>query len=97
MINQIFKHLGELKKMNIKLVIIGNIFAISAKEYKEEKNVYVQFLNKTESGGAEIIKVKMTDKADIAALKENASVRIPVKVSSYNNALYYTQAEAMLK
>ena len=47
--------------MNTKLVIIGNIFAISAKEYKEEKNVYAQFLNKTETGGAEIIKVKMTD------------------------------------
>ena len=83
--------------MNSKLIIMGSIYAIAIKEFKEEKTVYVQFLNKTDSGGVEIQQVKMIEKNDIAILKEGLNVKIPIKISSFNNKLYYTQIEPIVK
>ena len=83
--------------MNTKLVIIGHIYAIAKKSFKEEETTYAQFLNKTDNGGVEIQQVKMTDNQDIASLKEGLNVKIPVKVSSFNNKMYFTQGEPMLK
>jgi len=83
--------------MNTKLIITGSIYAIATKEFKEEKNIYAQFLNKNENGGVEVLQVKMTDKADISILKENMNVKIPVKISTFNGNLYYTQVEPMIK
>jgi len=83
--------------MNSKLIIMGSIYAIAIKEFKEEKTVYVQFLNKTDNGGVEIQQVKMTEKNDIAILKEGLNVKIPIKISSFNNKLYYTQIESIVK
>jgi hypothetical protein len=76
---------------------MGSIYAIATKEFKEEKNIYVQFLNKNENGGVEILQVKMTNNNDIVSLKENMAVKIPVKVTSFNNNMYYTQIEPLLK
>ena len=83
--------------MNSKLIIMGSIYAIAIKEFKEEKTVYVQFLNKIDNGGVEIQQVKMTEKNDIAILKEGLNVKIPIKISSFNNKLYYTQIEPIVK
>lgn len=83
--------------MNTKLILNGQVYAIAKKSFKDEENVYVQFLNKTDNGGIEVLQVKMTDKADIATLKEGAPVKIPVKVSQFNNKLFFTQVEAVIK
>lgn len=83
--------------MNTKLIIMGSVYAVAKKSFKEEETVYAQFLNKTENGGVEIQQVKMTDSQDILNIKENVNVKIPVKVSSFNNKMYFTQVEPMLK
>ncbi len=83
--------------MNTKLIMVGQVYAIAKKFFKDEENVYVQFLNKTDNGGIEVLQVKMTDKSDIATLKEGLQVKIPVKVSQYNGKLFFTQVETMVK
>jgi len=83
--------------MNTKLIFIGQIYAIAKKQFEEQETVYAQFLNKQENGGVEIQQVKMTDIADIQNLKEGQSVKIPVKVSSFQNKLYFTQIEPIVK
>lgn len=83
--------------MNTKILLIGAVYAIAKKSFNDEDTTYVQFLNKIDNGGVEIQQVKLTDKADISIIKEGANVKIPVKVSSYQNKLFYTQVEPMLK
>ncbi len=83
--------------MNTKLILTGQVYAIAKKTFQEEETVYVQFLNKLENGGVEIQQVKLVEKADIATIKEGVSVKIPVKVSSYQNKLFFTQTEAIIK
>ena len=83
--------------MNTKLIIIGQIYAIAKKQYEDQETVYAQFLNKQENGGVEIQQVKMTEITDIQGLKEGQTVKIPVKVSSYQNKLYFTQIEPIVK
>jgi len=83
--------------MNTKLLLIGTVYAVAKKSYNEEDTIYVQFLNKIDNGGVEIQQVKLTDKKDIEVIKEGVAVKIPVKVSSYQNKLFFTQVEPILK
>lgn len=83
--------------MNTKLILAGQVYAIAKKTFQEEETVYIQFLNKVDNGGVEIQQVKLVEKADIATIKEGVSVKIPVKVSSYQNKLFFTQTEAIIK
>ena len=83
--------------MNTKILLIGQVYAIAKKMYKEEEVTYVQFLNKSENGGVEIQQVKLTDKNDSLTIKEGVNVRIPVKVSSFENKMFFTQSESILK
>lgn len=83
--------------MNTKLIITGNVYAVAKKNFKDEETTYAQFLNKTDNGGVEIQQVKMTDTQDILSIKENVNVKIPVKVSSFNNKMYFTQVEPLIK
>lgn len=83
--------------MNSKLLLIGQVYAIAKKMYKEEEVTYVQFLNKSENGGVEIQQVKLTDKSDSLSIKEGINVKIPVKVSSFENKMFFTQSEPILK
>jgi hypothetical protein len=83
--------------MNTKLILAGQVYAIAKKTFQEEETVYVQFLNKVENGGVEIQQVKLIDKSDLVTIKEGISVKIPVKVSSYQNKLFFTQVEPIIK
>lgn len=83
--------------MNTKLIITGSIYAISKKSFEGQETVYAQFLNKKDDGGVEIQQVKITDSQDVALLKEGLNVKIPVKVSPYQNKLFFTQVEPLLK
>ena len=83
--------------MNTKILLVGQVYAIAKKMYKEEEVTYVQFLNKSENGGIEIQQVKLTDKNDSVTIKEGVNVRIPVKVSSFENKMFFTQSEPILK
>jgi len=83
--------------MNTKIILIGKIYAIAKKQFEEQETVYAQFLNKQDNGGVEIQQVKITDIEDIQNLKEGQNVKIPVKVSSYQNKLYFTQIEPGIK
>lgn len=83
--------------MNTKLVLLGSIYAVAKKSYKEEETIYAQFLNKKEDGTIDIQKVKMTDKNDILTIKEGQNIKIPVLISSYEGKLYFTQSEAIIK
>ena len=75
----------------------GSIYAISKKSFEGQETVYAQFLNKKDDGGVEIQQVKITDAQDVALLKEGLNVKIPVKVSSYQNKMFFTQVEPILK
>lgn len=83
--------------MNTKIILLGNIYAIAKKIYNEDETTYCQFLNKKEDGSIDILKVKMTVKADIETLQENQTVKIPVKIVSFDGKMFYTQEEAILK
>lgn len=83
--------------MNTKLIMTGSIYAISKKSFEGQETVYAQFLNKKDDGGVEIQQVKITDAQDVALLKEGLNVKIPVKVSSYQNKMFFTQVEPILK
>ena len=83
--------------MNTKLIIAGSIYAISKKSFEGQETIYAQFLNKKDDGGVEIQQVKITDPQDVGVLKEGINVKIPVKISSYQNKLYFTQIEPILK
>ncbi len=83
--------------MNTKLIILGQVYAIAKKTFENQETVYTQFLNKQENGGVEIMQVKMTHKEDISTLKEGLNIKIPIKVSSYQGKLYYTQIEPIIK
>ena len=83
--------------MNTKILLIGQVYAVAKKMYKEEEVTYVQFLNKSENGGVEIQQVKLTDKSDSLSIKEGINVKIPVKVSSFENKMFFTQSEPILK
>ncbi|MDX9900901.1 MAG: hypothetical protein RBT22_05330 [Aliarcobacter sp.] len=83
--------------MNTKILLIGQVYAVAKKMYKEEEVTYVQFLNKSENGGVEIQQVKLTDKNDSLSIKEGVNVKIPVKVSSFENKMFFTQSESILK
>ena len=83
--------------MNTKIILAGSIYAISKKNFEGQDTIYAQFLNKTETGGVEIQQVKMIDTSDIQSMKEGANVKIPVKISSYQNKMFFTQVESMLK
>jgi hypothetical protein len=39
----------------------------------------------------------MIDSIDIANLKEGQNIKIPVKISSYQNKIFFTQVEPSLK
>jgi len=83
--------------MNTKIIFIGQVYAVAKKQFEEQETVYAQFLNKQDNGGVEIQQVKMTELSDIQNLKEGQAVKIPVKVSSYQNKLYFTQIEPIVK
>lgn len=83
--------------MNTKILLVGQIYAVAKKSFKEEETTYVQFLNKNENGGVEIVSVKLTEEIDIKNIKENILVQIPVKISSFNNKLFYTQIDKIVK
>lgn len=83
--------------MNTKILLVGQIYAISKKTFEDKEVVNVQFLNKLENGGVEIVSVKLTEEIDIKNIKENILVQIPVKISSFNNKLFYTQIDKIVK
>jgi ATP-dependent Zn protease len=87
----------EVIIMNIKILFIGTIYAVAKKAYNDEETVYAQFLNKTENGGVEIQQVKITEQNDLTHIKEGQNIKIPVKISSYQNKIYFTQIEPMVK
>ncbi len=79
--------------MQNKLIFVGNIYAIAKKMYEDKETVNIQFLNKLPNGGIEIIQVKLTDENDSKTIKEGELVQIPIKVTSFNGKIYYTQVE----
>lgn len=84
--------------MNPKVIVIGSVYATAKKEFNGETTVYAQFLNQDEkNGGVEVLKIKMSINSDIENLKQGQQVKIPVKISSYQGQLFYTQTEPILK
>lgn len=82
---------------NTKLLVQGQVYAVARKLFEDKETVNVQFLNKLESGGVEILQVKLTNEMDSKSIKENSEVQISVKVSQYNGKLFYTQLEPIIK
>ena len=73
--------------------INGKIITVLEKMYEDKKTVYAQFLMVSESKGMEIIKVKITNEADIQKLEKDLVVSVPVSVVAVNGNLYYSQAD----
>jgi hypothetical protein len=83
--------------MNTKILLVGQVYAIAKKMFEDKETTNVQFLNKLENGGVEILQIKLTINEDALNIKENTNVKIPIKISSYQGKLYYTQVEPILK
>ncbi len=73
--------------------INGKIITVLEKMYEDKKTVYAQFLMESEAKGMEIIKVKITNEADIQKLEKDLVVSVPVSVAAVNGNLYYSQAD----
>jgi hypothetical protein len=73
--------------------INGKIITVLEKMYEDKKTVYAQFLMESEAKGMEIIKVKITNEADIQKLEKDLVVSVPVSVVAVNGNLYYSQAD----
>ena len=75
------------------ITINGKIIIVLEKMYEDKKTVYAQFLMESEAKGMEIIKVKITNEADIQKLEKDLVVSVPVSVVAVNGNLYYSQAD----
>ena len=75
------------------ITINGKIITVLEKMYEDKKTVYAQFLMESEAKGMEIIKVKITNEADIQKLEKDLVVSVPVSVAAVNGNLYYSQAD----
>ena len=75
------------------ITINGKIMTILEKKFEDKKTVYAQFLMESEAKGMEIIKVKITNEADIQKLEKDLVVSVPVSVAAVNGNLYYSQAD----
>ena len=75
------------------ILINGKIITVLEKVYEDKKTVYAQFLMESEAKGMEIIKVKITNEADIQKLEKDLVVSVPVSVAAVNGNLYYSQAD----
>jgi hypothetical protein len=81
--------------MNI--LVSGKVFAIKTQTNKDsgEVTLRAQFLKQDkDNGGAEIVDVKLTHDESINV---NDIVKIPVKISTFNSNIFYTQTDKMLK
>ena len=83
--------------MQTQILIYGKLMAITEKTYEGKKTVYAQFLLESEARGMEIIKVKITNEADIAQLKKDEFISIPIVIACVNNTIYFTQCDAIKK
>ena len=75
------------------ILINGKIITVLEKKFEDKKTVYAQFLMESESKGMEIIKVKITNEADIQKLEKDLVVSVPVSISAVNGNLYYSQSD----
>ncbi|MCG3694751.1 hypothetical protein [Aliarcobacter butzleri] len=75
------------------ITINGKIITVLEKKFEDKKTVYAQFLMESESKGMEIIKVKITNEADISKVEKDLVVSVPVSISAVNGNLYYSQAD----
>ena len=75
------------------ILINGKIITVLEKVYEDKKTVYAQFLMESEAKGMEIIKVKITNEADIQKLEKDLVVSIPVSIVGVNGNLYYSQSD----
>ncbi|MCG3665406.1 hypothetical protein L5F09_06575 [Aliarcobacter butzleri] len=75
------------------ITINGKIITVLEKKFEDKKTVYAQFLMESESKGMEIIKVKITNEADISKLEKDLVVSVPVSISVVNGNLYYSQSD----
>ena len=75
------------------ILINGKIITVLEKVYEDKKTVYAQFLMESEAKGMEIIKVKITNEADIQKLEKDLVVSVPVSVVAVNGNLYYSQSD----
>lgn len=83
--------------MQTQILINGKLMAITEKTYEGKKTVYAQFLMESEAKGMEIIKVKMTQEADIIQLQKGEFISVPVVVVCANNIIYFSQCDAIKK
>ena len=78
------------------ILINGKIITVLEKMYEDKKTIYAQFLMESESKGMEIIKVKITNEADIQKLQKDLRVSIPVSVVAVNSNLYFSQSDNII-
>ena len=73
-----------------KTIIEGHILDIVKKEYEGKLTYRLQFLAKS-AKGMEVLNVKLVPEQDVSTLKPGIAVTVPISVSAFNNALFYTQ------
>ena len=78
------------------ITINGKIITVLEKMYEDKKTVYAQFLMESEAKGMEIIKVKITNEADIQKLEKDLVVSVPVSVVAVNGNLYFSQSDNII-
>ena len=75
------------------LFIQGQVISVIESVYEGSTNYKLQFLIDKGERGFSFIDVKIVEVADVELqkIKKNTVVSIPVKVSTANNNLYYSQ------
>lgn len=71
---------------NILKIKVDNIHK---KEYEGLTTTYIQTIQKSETKGFEVIKIKLTD--TVLNFKDGDFISIPVKLSAMNSQIFYTQ------
>jgi len=76
--------------METKLILFGKLQNISETEFENKKVVTLQFLN-TNNGKLELLNVKVDNEHlnEISKIKVGDEVKLFVKISVYNNNIYY--------
>lgn len=73
----------------VKIVLTLKVDKVLEKEYEGKKTINVQTIEEHERRGFEVLKVKLID--DSITFKEGDIISIPVKLSSMNSQIFYTQ------
>lgn len=74
----------------MKILIQGQVQGIISKEFEGKITKRLQFLEDGKDG-LKVVSVKMLENTDLSEIKKGSFVSLEVKITTYNNTIFYTQ------